>query len=302
MSEPGANSVGRRLGAGATMLAIGLVLVMLGASAGEDALMRQLKIDVFDQNWSAVLQGCDDLLARFPDSPARSQAAFYRTRALSRLAGREQEAIQALRAFLKSPPGDRLLVEEAWSSLFTIACAPDRRESAACRDVLRGGMADSLLFVSTLAAIRAADIDDRPIRRLALPLLKKAYETQIDVDIRNEILIAILKIAPGEVPAPRVGAGRLEPRASGRTGEPTLIRMTVFNKTEDRFEIKVQFPVAFARMLIDALGEERKGDLRREARRQGLNIDEIFEAIQRSGLGRLLEVDTGEVKIEIWIE
>ena len=89
---------------------------------------------------------------------------------------------------------------------------------------------------------------------------------------------------------------------SGRTGEPTLIRMTVFNKTEDRFEIKVQFPVAFARMLIDALGEERKGDLRREARRQGLNIDEIFEAIQRSGLGRLLEVDTGEVKIEIWIE
>jgi hypothetical protein len=55
-------------------------------------------------------------------------------------------------------------------------------------------------------------------------------------------------------------------------------------------------------MLIDTLGQQHREDLRREARRQGMNIDEIFDAIRRSGTGRLLEVDTDESRIEIWIE
>ena len=84
--------------------------------------------------------------------------------------------------------------------------------------------------------------------------------------------------------------------------EPAFIRMSVFNKKEERYEIKVQFPVAFARMLIDSLGTERRDELRREAKRQGMNIDRIFDAIRRSGTGRLLEVDTGDSVIEIWIE
>jgi hypothetical protein len=230
------------------------------------------------------------------------QAAFYRTRALSRLVGREREAIAALHEFLDSRPDDRLLVEEAWSSLFTIACETDRRGSEPCRSALREGLDSPAPFVSTLAAIRVADVDDTPLRRRALPLLKKAYDTQTDTDIRNEILIAILKIDPDEVPAPKDPQGATSLRPADGKSEPTFIRMTIFNKKEDRFEVKVQFPVAFARMLIDSLGETRREDLRREAKRQGMNIDEIFEAIRRSGTGRLLEVDTEESRIELWIE
>ena len=292
---------------GRAILVIGLALGLSGIDAAggrEEDLIRQLKIDVFDQNWAAVLAGCEAILESNPGSQAAAQAAFYRTRALGRLPGRETEAIESLRQFLRSAPGDRLLVEEAWSSLFTIACAGKRQESRTCAGALEAGLAEKAPFVSTLAAIRAADVSDPEVRRRALPVLKRAYGTPIDADIRNEILIAILKIDPAQVPAPDVTPS---PRSGGTATadgrkKPAFIRMSVFNKEDERFEIKVQFPVAFARMLIDSLGETRRDDLRREARLQGMNIDEIFEAIRNAGTGRLLEVDTGDSIIEIWIE
>jgi hypothetical protein len=281
---------------------VALVLpLLLGSAPGEPELVRQLKVDVFDENWAAVLEDCEALLTRFPGSAMREQAAFYRTRALARLPGREAEAIDALREFLRDRPGDRVLLEEAWSSLFAVACARPGG-GRPCREALAEGLDSPAPYVSTLAAIRSADLEDAGLRRRALPLLKEAYASQTDPDIRNEILIAIFKIDPAAVPPPAGAPPESRPRDGAGAGEPAFIRLTVFDKAAQRFEVKVRFPVAFARMLIDALGESRREEVRREARRQGVDIDEIFEAIRRSGRGRLLEVDTDDSSIEIWIE
>jgi hypothetical protein len=42
--------------------------------------------------------------------------------------------------------------------------------------------------------------------------------------------------------------------------------------------------------------------LKEEAKKQGVDLDDIFEAIQKQGAGRFLDVDTPESRIEIWIE
>ena len=78
--------------------------------------------------------------------------------------------------------------------------------------------------------------------------------------------------------------------------------MTVYNKQEKRYELKVNLPVAFARMLIDAVNEDQKKEMRNVARQKGINLDDIFEAIETSGAGKLLEVDDDTCHIEIWIE
>ena len=78
--------------------------------------------------------------------------------------------------------------------------------------------------------------------------------------------------------------------------------MTVYNKEEKRYELKVNLPVAFARMLIEAMGEDQKQEMQREARQKGIDLDDIFDAIEKAGAGKLLEVDDGRSHIEIWIE
>jgi hypothetical protein len=111
-----------------------------------------------------------------------------------------------------------------------------------------------------------------------------------------------LKIDPAQVPQPDTGEADSANAKPERARQPTLIRMTVFNKREGTFDLKVNVPVAFARMLIEALGESQRRELRRGAREQGIDIDDIFDAIQKSGAGRLLEVDSEDSLIEIWIE
>lgn len=291
---------------GAVLAACAWIALFAGcapiAAGGEEELFRQIKVDVFDQDWPAVLKQCDELLARFPGSPAVPQASFYRARALSRLPGREAEASAAFRQFVARHPSERLLVEEAWSSILSLDCDPRRPATPACAATLQNGLASPSAFVSTLSAIRAADARDPQIQRRALPVLKRALATQNDPDIVNEILIALLKIDPKEVPqAPPPRAGQAAaPAPLGKS--PTLIRMTVFNKQDKRYDLKVNLPVAFARMLIDSLEQDQKEELKAEARKQGVDLDDIFEAIQKSGAGHFLDVDTPESRVEIWIE
>ena len=283
-----------------------LMLAPLGGAATEEDLFRQVKVDVFDQDWPAVLRGCDEILKQKPSGQAASRASFYRARALSRIPGREAEGLEAFRRFVTSYPREKVMVEEAWGAIFTSACHPRSGARTACSAALREGLVDPSPYVSTLAAIRAADSGDEALRPRALATLKKAYNTQTEPEIKNEILIAILKIDPSQVPqtAPPPGPAAPKPPGGRSTAakEPTLIRMTVYNKIEKRYELKVNLPVAFARMLVDALDEEDLQDISREAEQKGIDLDDIFQAIHKAGAGKLLEVDTEDSHIEIWIE
>ena len=187
---------------------------------------------------------------------------------------------------------------------FTLACDTRRVKGSACSDTLDEGLSNPSVYVSTLAAIRASDTKDEALRGRALLVLKKALSTQSDPDIRNEILIAILKIDPKQVPSPA-------PRATEGTGgnagtaaghPPAFIKMTIFNKEAGRYDLKINLPVAFAQMLLNSLGEETRAEMRREAGRRGINLDDVFTAIQKAGPGRFLELDTEESRIEVWIE
>ncbi len=286
-------------------LALVLALSFLGAAAAEDELFRQVKVDVFDQDWTAVLRGCEEILARYPSGRSATQAGFYRARALTRIPGREADGVKAFRQFIAGHPGDKVMVEQAWAALFSAACEPRSPSRRECSAVLKEALGNGSRYVSTLAAIQAGDTTDEDLRRRSLPVLKKAYDTQTDTDIRNEILIAILKIDPKQVPSTeteRPGAVRAPPGKSAGGKSPSLIRMTVYNKQEKRYELKVNLPVAFARMLIDAVNEDQKKEMRNVARQKGINLDDIFEAIETSGAGKLLEVDDDTCHIEIWIE
>jgi hypothetical protein len=278
----------------------------IGTATTEDDLFRQVKVDVFDQDWPAVLRGCDEILKQHSAGPQAARATFYRARALTRIPGREAEGLEAFRRFVAGFPQDKVMVEEAWGSIFSTACHPRAATKAACSAALREGLADRSPYVSTLAAIRAADTGDEALRPRALASLKKAYASQTEPEIRNEILIAILKIDPKQVPQVATPGPTASPAPSRSKSsiakEPSLIRMTVYNKIEKRYDLRVNLPVAFARILVEALDEGDLEDVSREARKKGIDLDDIFQSIEKAGAGKLLEVDSEENHIEIWIE
>lgn len=286
-----------------------LGLLMLLAASGavtaapaEPALLRQIKVAAFDGRWDELLSLADTYLARFPQAASGPQVEFHRARALAHLPGRGADGNAAYREFVARHPEEILLVEQAWSGIFSLACDQRRQESAGCAATLSEGLDSRLPYVSTLAAIRASDARQEPLRRRALARLKGTLVSQSDPDIRNEILIAILKIDPREVPppAPRPDVPNAPPAPAGAA--PTLIRMSIYDKASDKYTLRINLPVAFAQMLVDALGEADKVELQESARKKGLDLDDIFDAIQKSGTGRFLDVDTPDNRIQVWIE
>ncbi len=262
-------------------------------------------MDVFDQNWPAVLSGCEEVLRKYPSGPSVPQAEFYRARALTRIPGREAQGLEAFRKFVSVHPRDRVMVEEAWAAIFSTACS-SRGPATTCGAALWEGLASASPYVSMLAAIHASDSPDQTLRARALPVLKKAYAAQADQEIRNEILIAILKIDPQQVPQTDLQvpapASATSPSTPPRARTPSLIRMTVYNKRDKRYDLRVNLPVAFARMLVEAIGDQERSELQHEAQRKGIDLDDIFRVIEKSGAGKLLEVDDETCHIEIWIE
>src|SRR5206468_7187285 len=121
--RPGATARRRpRAGVVAAALWLSLGIALLGAAVTEDELFRQVKVDVFDQDWTAVLRGCEEILARYPSGRSATQAGFYRARALTRIPGREADGAKAFREFIAGHPGDKVMVEQAWAALFSAAC------------------------------------------------------------------------------------------------------------------------------------------------------------------------------------
>src|SRR5881628_3567696 len=116
----------RRLPAEIVAAALAVVLgsALAGAATSEDELFRQVKVGVFDQDWPAVLLGCEGILARYPSGPSAPQAAFYRARALTGIPGREAEGLKAFQEFISAHPRDKVMVEQAWAAAFAAACEP----------------------------------------------------------------------------------------------------------------------------------------------------------------------------------
>jgi len=258
-----------------------------------DALMREIKLDVFDQEWEAVQTGAGKLLSRYPDCSHRQQAAYLRAQALDR-SGLEDRAMAAYGGFLsdycQDPAGD-------------VQCelAQVARYDLAGRLVREGGRRDALNLLldgldqkgdaGVFAALTLADQQNKNLQLEALPYLKKALDTKLDRDIRNRVCLAVLKIEPGPSPC-------AESRPGKATGGPSLISVEVFDKTADAIQVRLNMPVSLAAALIRALPAE----IRDEMNAEGVDVQSIFQAIRENATGTIFELETNEMTVRIWLQ
>src|SRR5215510_12504790 len=109
---------GRPAAARVVAAALSLVLApaVAGAPATEDDLFRQVKVAIFDQDWTQVLRDCDEILARYP------------------------EGVKAFREFVAAHPNDRVMVEQAWAAMFASSCEARGAPGSDCRALLKEGL------------------------------------------------------------------------------------------------------------------------------------------------------------------
>lgn len=279
----------------------------IAAGADEGELLRQIKSEVFDQQWDSVLASCDLFIAQFPRSATLPRAYYYKAQALEHLKGREPEAIAAYTDFLTRFPAEMgALKEDAVLSRLSMASSLWQAGNRTQVGVILKGM-DESGYPRTYSAIQASKIDHPPARTKALPILKDCAERESDVEVKNECLLALLRIDPKSTtelrqppPRPPGGGGPETPGAT--TGQAKLIRVEVYDKVKKQVSVRVNMPLAFAQLLLDSLNDELRAEISHGLQAKGLQLDRFWEAFKKGGKQTIVEIDDEGQHIKVWIE
>lgn len=279
-----------------------LVTAGFAVASDEGELLRQIKSDVFDRNWPQVLSECDEFIASFKSSQALPRAYYYRAQALESLK-RNNDAIAAYSEFLKRFPSETgALREDAKLKRITLARIQYQNGDKSHLGIILEGM-DEEGSTQIYSAIEGSKIDHIPAQKKATPILKDCAQFETQNELKNECVVGLLRIDPKLVPqGTGTGAG------VSAAGQAKLIRVEVFNKLQKKVVVRINLPLAFGELLLDAIDENyRKIIADKLSQEHGTefqmpDLKKLLEAIKTGGPQTLVEIDNEEDSIKVWIE
>ncbi len=291
------------------VLASGLGLIACAPAGAqgdpEQEILRQIKEDVFEERWEAVLSGSERLIRDFPDSASLARTMYYRSRALANLPGREADALEAWGEFIERFPSETLLREDALISRMGLAKSMYLNGKKDSIRILLDGLGEKG-YARLYAAIQLSYLDHVPGRSRAEPILTECAKKESDAEVRNECTLGILRINPQhpmfQPAAPSAPAPPAPPAPPNPAGEPKLIRLQVREKGTDKITVAVNLPVAFAEALLQSLSEYHQGQVLEELKTRQIDINNIWKSLRTLGKQTLVEIETEEAYIKIWLE
>lgn len=87
----------------------------------DEKLFQDAKILIFDKEWENAQGKLEKLLEEYPESRWFSQALFYKGKCLKEQKGKEIQALQVYKNFLKLKDRNKSLTEEAEISIIELA-------------------------------------------------------------------------------------------------------------------------------------------------------------------------------------
>jgi hypothetical protein len=257
--------------------------------SADERLLQEAKLLIFDKKWDAALDKLQELVSSYPKSPHNGQALFYKGECLGSLKGRERDAVQAYKDYIRLPDANASLVEESEGSIIDLAYALyEKGDKAAVRDI-EERLSRSNKAVQFYAAYKLSLVPDKAVASKAVPILKRYIETEKEQELVDRARIALMRISPESLKSAE------ERRSSSETTRALHIR--IWKKGQREAQVSINIPWALADLALGAMSDEDKAAIRKK----GYDINRILDDLAR-GKERIIKIDDGESIIEIWIE
>jgi tetratricopeptide (TPR) repeat protein len=253
----------------------------------DQELFQEAKIMIFDKEWENAQEKLEELLEDFPDSPLYSQALFYLGRTLENQKGEEKEAIGIFKRYILHSDSNEVLIQEAETSIIKLSFVLYEKGRKSYLKEIKTRLYRPNRIVRYYAAIRLSYLKDKREAREAVPVLKEILEEEEDQELKDKAQIALLRIDPDYF------QDYEEKRDERRL---ILMKFRVINKNTRAETFSLSIPWALADLALANIPEEAKADLIKE----GYDLDRIFKEVIDGG--RIIEIETKETIIKIWIE
>ena len=253
----------------------------------DEELFQEAKIMIFDKEWENAQEKLEELLEDFPDSPLYSQALFYLGRTLENQKGEEKEAISVFKKYILRSDSNEVLAQEAETSIIKLSFVLYEKGRKSYLKEIKTRLYRPNRIVRYYAAIRLSYLDDKKEASKAIPVLKEILEEEEDQELRDKAKIALLRIDSDYF------QDYEEKRDERRS---MLMKFRVLSKRTRAETFSLSIPWALADLALANIPEDAKAELRKE----GYDLDRILKEVIEGG--RIIEIETKESIIKIWIE
>jgi tetratricopeptide (TPR) repeat protein len=253
----------------------------------DEELFQEAKIMIFDKEWENAQEQLEELLEEYPDSPLYSQALFYLGRTLENQKGKERESIDIFKRYILHRDSSEVLIQEAETAIIKLSFVLYEKGRKSYLKEIRTRLYRPNKIVRYYAAIRLSYLKDKNEANEAIPILKEILEEEEDQELKDKAKIALLRIDS------EYFQDYEEKRDDRRS---MLMRFKVISKKTRMETFSLSIPWALADLALANIPEDAKNDLRKE----GYDLDRIMKEIVEGG--RIIEIETKETIIKIWIE
>lgn len=272
---------------GALLLA-GLALQAWSQDRPEDKLLREAKLQIFDGKWAPALDNLNKLLRQYGESPAAAQALFYKAECLSKMSGRENEALQAYRDYLKNGDRNKSLVEKAEVSLIDIALSLSTKGDPSALREVEDRLQSPDKDIQYYAALQLSKCRDRSKAAKSVPILLRIIRSEKDTDLTDLAKIALMRVDPKALE-------NLDRRSEDHGAR--VLRIQIMERGSSRLDISI--PMALADLALAAISDRDRDMMRAK----GYDLDKIFSDLEKYR-GSLIEIKDPDsnTAIKIWID
>ncbi len=273
---------------------LGAAALQAAPQAGPDEkLFQDAKLLIFDKKWEAALDKLEVLRADYPKSPYAAQAVFYRAECLSSLEGREREALQAYKDYIKLAEANASLVEESEGSIIELAFSLYGKGDRSVLREITTRLDHPNKVVRYYAAYKLSLVADKSEAARAVPVLKDIIATEKDPELKDRARIALLRVSPESLKSVEEKQPERRPDDA-----PRVLRIRITKQGQKEPVLSLNIPWSLADLAINSLDEEEKEALRKK----GYSIDRIMNDLAKSKEAILKIVGEDGSIIEIWIE
>jgi hypothetical protein len=291
------NHTGLRALALLAALSLGPHGLLVGAPAKDQEILNQGKILMMEQKWEEARQVFQRLIRDYPQSGLLPQAYFQSAYCL-RLQKKPEEAIVAYELFLQKYPDEPFLGRDARETVVDLAASLVAQGKPAYRGRLISALKDPRKQVRYFAALRCSSLKDRQLDVMIVPVLKEIMANEKEQDLVAPASIALLSIDPAALAKPE--PQKKEKSESKNANAPVkMFHLRIYEGGENtKPKVELDFPVSLAQLAVMALDESSKAEIRKK----GIDIDDIWESLNRLGPTNILTIRNGSTVIKLWIQ
>jgi len=283
----------------ALLLALSLAPLALAVAvpAKDQEMLNQGKILMMEQKWEEARQVFQRLIRDFPKSSLLPQAYFQSAYCL-RLQKKPEEAILAYERFLQKYPDEPFLARDARQTIVDLAASLVAQGKPVYLDRLMAALKDPRKEVRYFAALRCSSLKDRQLNAMMVPVLKEIVANEKQQDLVTPASLALLSIDPAALAKPEPQK-KAKSESKKTNASVKMFHLRIYEGGENTEpKVELDFPVSFAQLAVMALDEPTKAEMRKK----GIDIDNIWESLNRLGPTNILTIRSGSSVIKIWIQ